>query len=121
MSTHDDVIGVERAGWRALATSGAAATSFYDEVLDDEVVMLLPGGLVLTERSQVVASMGGEPWGSYEIEDLEALEVGPDTVLVHYRVRATRGDEPAYSALVSSLYARRGAGWRLVAHQQTPR
>lgn len=37
-----------------------------------------------------------------------------------YGVLAQR-DDTAYSALMSSVYVRRGDGWKLAFHQQTPR
>jgi hypothetical protein len=119
-SAADEVVELERAGWAALATGPAAATAHYDAVLADEVVMLLPGGTVLTDRAQVVQSMGGPPWDDYRLEDVGVVEPVPGTALVHYGGRATRGGR-VYSALFSSLYVRRPDGWRMVAHQQTPR
>ena len=111
---------LELRGWQALSTDGAAA-GFYDRVLDDGVVMLLPGGLVLDDRGVIIESMSGAPWSSHEIDGLTEHRPTPDTSLVTYGVRARRGDAPEYSALVASLYVRRADGWRLAFHQQTPR
>jgi len=83
--------------------------------------MLLPGGIVLTDRDQVVRSMSGQPWSSFRLEHPQVLQPTPDTAAVHYGVTARRGDGPEYSALVSSLYVRRGEDWKLAFHQQTPR
>ncbi len=120
MSAEDDVVALERAGWAALASSGAEAMAFYREVLDDSAVMLLPGGLVLDDREGIIAAMGGEPWSSFALQDVAVLRPLPDTALVHYGVHATRAGRQ-YSALVGSLYVRRDGGWRMAAHQQTPR
>ena len=120
MSDADDVVELERAGWTALATGPEAAAAHYARVLADSVVMLLPGGTVLTDRAQVVASMGGPAWDRFDLEELHVLEPAPGTALVHYGGRAARGDHE-YSALFGSLYVRRDDGWRMVAHQQTPR
>src|SRR3954468_12877364 len=103
MSGHD-LIDLEERGWHALADSAEAATHFYRRTLDERVVMLLPGGLRLDDREAIAASMGGQPWGSYELEATEVVEVVPGTGLVTYGVVARRDDSPAYSALVSSLY-----------------
>ncbi|WP_298458765.1 nuclear transport factor 2 family protein [uncultured Cellulomonas sp.] len=116
----DDPVALERAGWRALTSGADAATAHYDAVLADRVVMLLPGGTVLTDRAQVVASMGGPAWDWYDLEDLAVLEPAPGTALVHYGGRARRG-EHTYSALFASLYVRTDDGWRMASHQQTPR
>jgi hypothetical protein len=120
MSAAEEVVALERAGWAALASGPGEATTHYDGILADDVVMLLPGGTVITDRSRVVESMGGPPWDSYDLEDVSVLEPVPGTALVHYGGRATR-DGREYSALFGSLYVRRSEGWRMVAHQQTPR
>jgi hypothetical protein len=116
-----DPIELEKQGWRALATGGAEAAAFYDEVLADDVVMLLPGGLVLDDRAQILESMSGPPWSTYVLEDLRELRPAPDVAVVHYGVVAQRGSPPPYHALVASTYVRGPDGWRLVLHQQTPR
>jgi len=120
VSTTDDVVALERSGWDALASGPEAATAHYDRVLAEQVVMLLPGGTALTDRAQVVASMGGAPWDGFELEPIMVLEPAPGTALVHYGGRARRG-ELTYSALFGSLYVRVDGTWRMVAHQQTPR
>ncbi|MBV2363152.1 DUF4440 domain-containing protein [Streptomonospora nanhaiensis] len=119
--TPEEVAELEERGWRALADSAAAATAFYREVLDTDPVMLLPGGLRLADREQIIASMGGQPWSRYRLEEVAVLRPAPDTAVVAYGVVAHRAGAPEYSALVSSHYVRRGGAWRLVFHQQTPR
>ncbi|KUG56701.1 hypothetical protein AVL61_06515 [Kocuria rosea subsp. polaris] len=115
-----DPITLEQQGWQALSSTGEQAAAFYDDVLAQEVVMLLPGGLLLDDRAAIVASMAGIPWSSYELSELRALHPTPDTAVVCYRVVARRGESAPYDALVSSTYARRDRGWKLVVHQQTP-
>jgi hypothetical protein len=110
---------LEERGWDALSTPGAGP-EFYREVLDGEVVMLLPGGLRLADRETIIASMGGPPWSAHRLEGIQEHRPTPDTALVTYGVVARRG-EVEYSALVSSLYVRREQGWRMAFHQQTPR
>lgn len=116
----DDLEALERRGWDALSTHGEAARTFYEEVLDERVLMLLPGGMVLDDRSAIVEAMSGEPWSRYELEDVRTVRPSPDVAVVTYGVVAVR-DGGEYSALMSSLYVRRDAGWRLAFHQQTPR
>lgn len=117
---HQEPAELERAAWRALSTSGAAATTFYAEVLDDAVTMLLPGAMVLRDREEILTSMAGEPWSEHHLEQLRTAHPTPGTAVVSYGVVARRGTVE-YSALMSSTYVRRPAGWRLVHHQQTPR
>lgn len=115
-----DVTALERRGWEALSSDGETARAFYEEVLDDRPVMLLPGGMVLDDRAAIVESMSGAPWTCYELADLRCLALTPDAAVVTYAAVAER-DGQAYSALMSSLYARRADGWKLAFHQQTPR
>jgi hypothetical protein len=110
---------LEERGWEALSTPGAGP-EFYRDVLDDEVVMLLPGGLRLADREVIIESMSGPPWSAHRIEEIHEHRPTPDTALVTYGVVARRGDVE-YSALISSLYVRREQGWRMAFHQQTPR
>lgn len=120
MSTADDLETLERRSWQALATPGGAP-SFFQEVLDDDVVMLLPGGLQIIGREEVLQSMTGLPWQSYRLEDLAVHGLTDDVGLVMYGAVAARAGQPTYSALMASGYVRRPAGWRLAFHQQTPR
>jgi hypothetical protein len=117
---HSDPVTLERAGWDALSTSGDAARAFYEHVLDDTVVMLLPGGFVLDDRRRIIDSMAGAPWSSYALDDVRCAAIGGDVALVTYAAVAER-DGQRYSALMSSLYVRRQGLWKLAFHQQTPR
>lgn len=116
-----DCVELERQGWQALSSSGQEATAFYERVLDREVLMLLPGGMVLDERSSIIEAMAGQPWSSFELEDLRTFQPLPDVCVVAYGAVASREGSADYSALVSSTYVRREDGWRLALHQQIPR
>lgn len=116
----EELIRLEERGWRALSSSDEDARAFYGEILDDDVVMLLPGGMVLRGRDETLSTLGA-PWATFALEDARVTRVADDVALVTYGVVARRSDATEYSALMSSLYARRPDGWRLVLHQQTPR
>jgi Domain of unknown function (DUF4440) len=118
--TEDELAALERQGWDALSTDGETARAFYDRVLDEQVVMLLPGGMVLDDRDTILDSMSGQPWSRYALEDVRSFRPASDIGVVTYGVVARRDDQQ-YSALMSSLYVRREDGWKLVFHQQTPR
>ncbi len=118
--TGRSLIELEEEGWKALSSSGSHATRFYERVLDDGIVMLLPGGMLLTDRPQILESMSGTTWSEYKLTDMQVLLPNDDTGVVIYRVEASRKGTPAYAALVSSTYVRRKAGWKLLLHQQTP-
>ena len=116
-----ELIDLERQGWRALASTGEQAADFYDRVLDREPVMVLPGGVVLDDRALIVSSMSGQPWSSYQLEDVRELRPTDDVGVVTYGVTAHRPGSDDYSALMSSMYVRRDDGWKLTFHQQSPR
>lgn len=119
MSTETDLADLERSGWQALATSGDAAAAFYDEVLAQDVLMLLPGATVIDDRARVVDSMRGAPWDEFELSDERVVPLGGDGAVVAYRAAARRGDMH-YEALFTSTYIREDGAWRLAVHQQTP-
>lgn len=110
---------LERAGWDALSTSGDAAVAHDGEVLADEVLMLLPGGMVIDDRQQIIASMSGPPWSSYELRDERVLTLSPTTAVVAYAATARRGDQ-VDEGLFNSTYVCEDGRWRLALHQQTP-
>jgi hypothetical protein len=116
----DQPAALETRGWDALSTSAEAARAFYEQMLDEDVVMILPGSITLDDRSAILDAMSGPPWDDYALDDMQSLQPSPDVGIVLYGAVARRGGEE-YSALISSVYVRRGAGWRLVLHQQTPR
>ncbi len=117
-----ELIELEEEGWRALSAGDGAAARFYGQVLDDNPVMVLPGGAVLDDRELIIRSMSGKPWSSYRLDEgIVARMVTAESGIVVYGVTAIRAGSPPYSALMSSVYVRRPAGWKLVLHQQTPR
>lgn len=83
--------------------------------------MLLPGGMVIDDRVQVIDAMRGGPWASFELSDERVLDLGPSSAVVAYRATARRGVDE-YAALFTSTYVCEGDGdgWQLALHQQTP-
>jgi Domain of unknown function (DUF4440) len=119
MSSHSDLIELEHSAWQALSSSGDAASKFYEDTLASRVLMLLPGGMVIDDRNQVIDSMRGDPWDEFELADERVLPLSDDSAVVAYRGRARRGDMN-YEALFNSTYVRENGSWRLALHQQTP-
>jgi hypothetical protein len=116
-----DVVKLEEQGWRALSSSPSQATTFYEDVLDEQVVMALPDNVLLHDRSEILRSLAGQPWATYELEQLVLLEPTDDIAVVVYGVVARRQGSRPYSALVTSTYVLREGDWKLTLHQQTPR
>ena len=92
---------------------------FYERVLARDVLMLLPGGLVIDDRRAVIESMRGAPWDDFAFLDERVFELGEHCAVVAYHVTAHRADQ-AYEALLNSTYVREDGAWRLALHQQTP-
>lgn len=113
------LIDLERQGWQALSQPGAAGRAFYAMLLDDDAVMLLPGGIRLDGRASILESFDTQPWTGFELADMRTVTLGRDAAAVIYQVTAQRADRPRYAALVSSTYVR-APDWRLLLHQQTP-
>jgi hypothetical protein len=119
-TTAQSLIRLEHAAWQALSTSGHAAATFYEAVLAPEVLVLLPGPMVIDDRSAVIDSMRGEPWSSFHLSNERVLELTDDVAVLAYEVEARRG-ATEYRALLNSTYVRSGDGsWKLALHQQTP-
>jgi uncharacterized protein (TIGR02246 family) len=117
MAVADEVEDLERRGWEAL--SGADGAAFYANLMADDGLMVFPGS-VLDRQQSLRAIAGAPPWASYDLEDVRVIEAGPDGAVVTYRAIARREGEAPYRAWMSSVYARRDGGWRLVLHQQSP-
>jgi Domain of unknown function (DUF4440) len=120
MGTDDELVDLETSGWRVLSSSDEATRIFYGHVLDESPVMLLPGGMTLTDRDGILRSMSGQPWSTFQLRGPRVLRPTDEVGVVAYDVVAQR-DEATYAALVSSHYVRRDGSWKLFFHQQTPR
>jgi hypothetical protein len=115
----EELIRLEHVGWDALCRSGDAAADFYARVLADRILVLLPGGLMIEDRNQMIEAMSGPPWDEYALSEERLLRLDERCTMVAYRAVAMRAGKP-YEALITSTYVRDGGAWRLAAHQQTP-
>jgi hypothetical protein len=121
-TTEHELIDLETRSWEVLAVGGEECAAYYDDVLDDDPVILMPGGFSLDDRDTIVESMSGPPWLEYRLEEMRVTELSPDAAVVTYGAVARRdADGEPYSAFMNSTYARRDDGWKLAVHQQTPR
>jgi hypothetical protein len=115
----DELLDLEHQGWTSLCDSTGA--DFYGSVMTEDGVMVLAHGEVF-DRPAVVASLdAAPPWRTYEITEERLIRLGDRDAVLVYTGRAYRdGDEPAFVALMSSVYTRQGDAWRLALYQQTP-
>jgi hypothetical protein len=91
----------------------------YRQHLADDALMIFPG-MVLTKPRTLDSIAATTRWTSVEFSDQRLIQLAPDAVGLIYRAAGSRDGDPPYSALVSSVYVRRGDVWRLALHQQTP-
>ena len=109
---YDDVLHIER-------QLGSGSVDAYRRHLADDALMVLPSGVL--DRDECLAAIEAAPgWDELEISDARTVPLGTDSAILTYAWRSRRGDF-TYTALMSSVYARRAGEWRLVLHQQTPR
>jgi hypothetical protein len=113
----EQLIGMEREGWEALVAGNGGA--YYRRHLTPNAIMAFSFG-VLTREATIEAMESAPPWESFEMRDVQVVELGADSGIVVYSVRAQRPRQEPYSAVISSTFVRDGDGWKLAFHQQTP-
>ena len=113
----EELLELEHRGWRSLCEG--RGDEFYGATTTPEAVMVQADGTVLDHQA-VVASLGrARPWSGYEISDERLVPLGEDHAALLYTGRANREGEPAFEALMCSVWTRVGGPWRLALHQQT--
>jgi len=115
-----ELIELEEQGWQALSSPGSAGRDFYRSVLREDAVMLFPGGMLISGKTNILECFGAQPWQSHEIEELKVIPLGEGAAVLVYRVSAQRSGCAPYVALIGSTYALSEGSWKLVVHQQTP-
>lgn len=115
----DELLGLEHQGWESLCNSTGA--EFYGRIMTSDCVMVLGHGQVLDRKAVIESFNESPPWHSYDIVDERLIALGDDHAILVYTGRAYRGDdEPAFIALMSSIYIRHADAWRLALYQQSP-
>ena len=62
----------------------------------------------------------GNRWKDLDIKLKGLIEPADDVAILSYEANATRSNGEHYAALVSTGYAKRDNGWKMMFHQQTP-
>lgn len=113
MTLENELLSIERTLW-------AAEAEAYRRNLDDRCLVAFTGMAGVSSREEIAGMVeGSERWRDLALEVVGLLQPTPDVALLTYRASGNRGEE-RYRALVSSGYARRDDGWKMVFHQQTP-
>ena len=91
----------------------------YRRLLTDDALVVVPG-MCLTKTETVEAMDASPGWDAIELGDEQVVPLDDSVALLTYRFSGRRGDDFEYTALMGSVYVRRGADWRMAFHQQTP-
>jgi hypothetical protein len=114
----DELIDLEREGWRAL--SGPDGADHYDALLTQDALMVFAVG-VLDRAGSLAAIRAADPWRTVELGEFRVIRPTPDLGIVCYHAVASRNGHGPYRAWITSLYMRSAdTSWRLAFHQQTP-
>jgi hypothetical protein len=97
---------------------------YFLDHLDDECLLAFPQqgemhGVYSRDEIAASASLPNR-WRDLKIASRQLIEPAEDVAIISYRGDVIRGDGEPYSALVSSAYVRRPAGWKLAFHQHSP-
>lgn len=115
-----ELIALEEQGWQALSSGREASLRFYRSVLRDDAAMLFPGGMRISGKENILASLAAQPWESFRIEDPQVISLSEKAAVLVYSVTAQRKGSDPYVALISSTYVLGDGAWKLALHQQTP-
>lgn len=107
---------LERGFW-----DSSTDTAFYGDHMADDAVMVFPYGVGAMDKQEVLYAIGAnrEEWSSYELSNVQVVELGEGAAVITYKVVAERTDADPFKAYVSSTYVRRDGVWILAFHQQT--
>ncbi len=115
----DELLDLEHQGWKSLCNSTGA--DFYGRIMSSDGVMVLAHGQVFDRQAVIDSLNAAPPWRTYDIADERLIALSDDHAVLVYTGRAYREeDEPAFIALMSSVYTRHEGAWRLALYQQTP-
>jgi len=118
MRDDQTLIEIERRLW----TNDAA---FYQENLAEDALLVFAETGPISRSVAVDAirreNVENRRWAEVQFDDVRTLRISAESIVLYYRVTSRWAHESeARHAHASSVYVRRGDGWKLVFHQQTP-
>lgn len=117
MGLEQDLLEMEQGFW-------LSGTEHFSAHLDDRCILAFPqsGEMHGVKTRDEVAATATQTnrWSDLNMSDRSLLQATEQVALISYRADVTRADGQPYAALVSSLYVRRGNGWKLAFHQHSP-
>jgi hypothetical protein len=114
-ATEKDLLALEKKFWTGNA-------QFYRDNVDDSALVAFTSDMAGVMSNEEIASSAGQgnQWKDLDIKLKGLIEPADDMAILSYEAHATRSNGEDYAALVSTGYARRDDGWKMVFHQQTP-
>jgi hypothetical protein len=114
-ATEKDLLALEKKFW-------TGDTKFYQDNVDDSALIAFgPDMAGVMSNKEIASSAGqGNRWKNLDIKLKGLIEPADDVAILSYEANATRSNGETYAALVSTGYARRDGGWKMMFHQQTP-
>ena len=114
MKLQEDLVAMERKLW----TGGSPD---YRETLDTDCLIAFREMAGVSSRDSIAAQADARHWRNPKIDVEGFLQPTDDVAILTYQASAQRETGEAYRARVSSGYVKRGAGWKMMFHAQTPR
>jgi hypothetical protein len=112
MALEQDLLEMERALW-----SGGPET--YLAQTDETCLVVFATMAGVMARGDIAKSAEKGRWQDVKLAPKGFIQPSPDVAVVAYDCTAKKKDGAPYHALISSGYAKRADGWKLVFHQQT--
>ena len=113
-SLEDDLFALEEKFWPGDA-------EFYRTHLDERCVVSFTEMAGSMPKEQIAGMIKeGQRWRDLKLARKGFYQPTADVAIITYEVNATRESGALHHANVSSAYVRRGDGWKMALHQQTP-
>ncbi len=117
MTVKEELFGIEEGFW-------LSGTKHFSDNLDDLCLLAFPQagemhGVFSREQVSATANPSNR-WRNLSMSDRHLLLPNDNSAIISYKAKVTRADGEPYSAIVTSGYVRRDAGWKLIFHQHSP-
>jgi hypothetical protein len=115
MTTQQNLLALEKKFW-------TGDSKFYRDNVDDTCLIAFGADMagVMSNKDVAATAKDGNRWKHLDIKLKGLIEPADDVAILSYEASAVRSNGERYAALVSTGYAKRDEGWKMVFHQQTP-
>jgi hypothetical protein len=113
MALDDELFALEEKLWPGDA-------QFYRAHLDERCIVSFTEMAGIMEKEQIAGMIkAGQRWRDLKLKRQGFYQPTADTAIITYEVTATRDTGAPHHAHVSTVYVRRGDGWKMAFHQQS--